>query len=643
MLWWCVCLSQFSFLARWRAAVGSFHLQGNLGPAEKNVDQVLRLHGAQCVNCISGNFLQGRPEEPPAVKAIPLWSIISGETIMASENMALGHQIAESLKEYIQSHPKLRRLPPIRRLSTTYNVSPNTILVAVGILAEQSIVIRRRGSGVLIAGRESEEPAPREQPEKRTPVERVRDYVRERINDGTYRRRYPLPKTAYLSMQLGVSHHAVTAAYRFLREANLAHKQGRRWIAGPRVTPSASSPAGLPVVVLLQSRESFWADMAKRDFFEAFCRSFQNEVESYDVQLMPALFDTDTPSSGILPAGWRAVHRFIRSLGHRYRGCLICNAMKERRDLPRWLEELCRFKQPVVWFDRLKENPNLTINSPWLVRCHEAEAYAVGLAFTHLQELEHRHIAFPAYASLPWVERRKRIVARQAERIGFESLTISPEGQSLFFGDNTREQAAFLQACNDMGFPCITSAVSYIQAVWGGIRPALSDTVHEAYQQDRFAGIALLVRHFLEEHSSLPTPLKEFPVLPWLVALTPVLSPILAQEHITAIVAPNDLTAHWYYLWLRAYGLRVPQDISLISFDNLWRLQSLPITSVDFGYGYLGFAAFHSIMRDITLSTNRSGTIAAQPRIVRRGTVAKPGEGFDREPFRAVSHLLEPS
>jgi DNA-binding LacI/PurR family transcriptional regulator/DNA-binding transcriptional regulator YhcF (GntR family) len=560
---------------------------------------------------------------------------------MASDSRALGHHIADSLQKYIQSHPSLRRLPPIRRLSQTYNVSPNTILDAVGILAGEGIVIRRQGSGVLIAGREVVEPHPPEQSEKHTPAERVRDYVRDRINDGTYRRRNPLPKTAFLSMRLGVSHHAVTAAYRLLREANLAHKQGRRWIAGPRITASVTAPAGLPVVVLLQSRESFWADMAKRDFFEAFCRSFQSEVESYDVQLMPALFDTDSPSSGILPAGLRAVHRFIRSLGHRYRGCLICNAMKEREDLPRWLEELSRFKQPVVWFDRLKENPSLKISSPWLVRCHEAEEYAVQLALTHLYELEHRHVAFPVYAPLRWVENRGRMIARLAERMAFESLSTSSGGESLFFGDGTEEQAAFLRACHDMDFPCINSATSYIQAVWGGIRPVVSESVHRAYRRDRFAGIALLVRHFLQEHSSLPKPLTEFPVLPWLVALTPVLSPILAQKRITALIAPNDQAAHWYYLWLRAYGLRVPQDISLISFDNLWRLQSLPITSVDFGYGYLGFAAFHSIMRDITLTTDRTGTIAAQPRIVRRGTVAKPGEGFDREPFRAVARLLE--
>jgi hypothetical protein len=364
-------------------------------------------------------------------------------------------------------------------------------------------------------------------------------------------------------------------------------------------------------------------------------------VESYDIQLMPALFDTTSPSSGILPAGSRAVHRFIQSLGHRYRGCLVCNAMKELDGLPRWLEELTRFKQPVVWFDRLKENPSLTVSSPWLVRCHEAEEYAVELALNHLHELDHRHIAFPFHSHLRWIDNRGRIIARLAERMCFDSLSISPPGESLFFTDRTEEQALFLQACHDRGFPCVKSAMSYLQTVWSGIRPSMSESVHRAFREDRYAGVALLVRHFLEERSPLPTPLAEFPVLPWLVALTPVLSPILAREHITALIAPNDQAAHWYYLWLRAYGLRIPRDISLISFDNLWRLQSLPITSVDFGYGYLGFAAFHSIMRDITLNADRSGNIAARPRIVRRGTVTKPGEGFDREQFRAVTCLLE--
>jgi DNA-binding FadR family transcriptional regulator len=396
---------------------------------------------------------------------------------MKSDFRPLKMRIAEDIKKYIERHPDMERLPPVRRLSAMFRVSANTVMDAVRLLDEQSIVIRQRGSGVVIAGRASEAAAPDAFRDRRTAAEKVHAHVRDRINDGHFKHNNPLPKTAFLAAQLGVSHHAVTAAYRRLSAANLAHKQGRRWIAGPRKTAAIASPARLPAILLLQSRENFWADMAKRDFFEAFCRSFQSEVESYDVQLMPALFDANSPSSGILPAGAREVTRTIRSLGHRYRGCLICNAIKEQPRLLNWIEQLTGFKQPVVWFDRLKERPDSPFSSAWYVRCHEAEEYAVELALTHLHELRHRHIAFPYYANLGWVQNRLRIMRKLAAQLSFGSLRHSPPHDSLFFTTDLCAQAALLRSGSELGFPCITNALSYIEENWdemSGAIPALS-------------------------------------------------------------------------------------------------------------------------------------------------------------------------
>jgi LacI family transcriptional regulator len=94
------------------------------------------------------------------------------------------------------------------------------------------------------------------------------------------------------------------------------------------------------------------------------------------------------------------------------------------------------------------------------------------------------------------------------------------------------------------------------------------------------------------------------------------------KEGATAIVAPRDKVALKLYYELNSAGWRIPEDISMISFDNRPILVSAPITSVDFGFDYLGYAAFHRIFGLVPVKKNRAGDIAARPRVEDRGSVA---------------------
>ncbi len=573
-------------------------------------------------------------------------SAVSTEALFCrNKDKTMAHRkkkISESIAQRIRSDIARTEgafLPPMRQMGRRYAVSLTTIHSAIALLKMQGIVTAYQGGRIQIVGRDAQPPESLAQPKKPT-ADRLYAHLRQEIANGTYQRGKPLPKVGYCALSHNVSHHAVTSAYRKLERENLAHKKGRSWIAGPRIIRFPSGNALFqPAIVLLQSNEDFWSHTAKRPFFEAFCRSFQTEVENYNVELLPAVFERRDSAVGIVPAGRDAIMTMIKELGTRYRGCLILNAVKEIPSLSRWIDEMLRLDKPVVWFDRLKENPSFSFNRRRFVRCHEAEQYAVRLALEFLYSVGHRSIAFPSMQDAPWLNRRQAIIEKAAVRAGFDEVHVTQPAAQLFANGDIEAQADYLRRLFDKGIPHIKTSVNFISATAGSLFGRLPAECGKAFARDRFLGAAHLISYLIRHEDRAADLLWDFRYLPWLAAATPVLAPILENQQITAILAPNDMTAHRYYFWLKAVGMNIPRDLSLVSFDNLWFLQHLPVTSVDFGYGYLGFAAFHAIIQDLSLRSDLDGNIAAQPRVVHRGTVSKPATARNTRLFSLMTAL----
>jgi hypothetical protein len=96
---------------------------------------------------------------------------------------------------------------------------------------------------------------------------------------------------------------------------------------------------------------------------------------------------------------------------------------------------------------------------------------------------------------------------------------------------------------------------------------------------------------------------------------------VLGRGHPTALVVPNDQEAVHIYRWLHLAGYRVPEDVSLLSFDNSPGLQPYPIDSVDLGFGHLGYCALHAVLGDIPIRRDQTGNVLQGPRVVQRGSV----------------------
>lgn len=79
-------------------------------------------------------------------------------------------------------------------------------------------------------------------------------------------------------------------------------------------------------------------------------------------------------------------------------------------------------------------------------------------------------------------------------------------------------------------------------------------------------------------------------------------SACLAQKpETTALVAINDMVAYGAYNAVYDKGLRIPQDISLCGFDNIFpsRLHGVSLTSVDNSLTDCGKSAFHLLQEEI--------------------------------------------
>lgn len=98
----------------------------------------------------------------------------------------------------------------------------------------------------------------------------------------------------------------------------------------------------------------------------------------------------------------------------------------------------------------------------------------------------------------------------------------------------------------------------------------------------------------------------------------------LIDSGATALIAITDTHARAYYVWLRSMGYDIPGELSLLSFDASPRqLYPWQISSVDFGFGYLAYAAYHLLMGDVPI-LRTDCSVAARPRLNHHGSLGAP-------------------
>lgn len=94
----------------------------------------------------------------------------------------------------------------------------------------------------------------------------------------------------------------------------------------------------------------------------------------------------------------------------------------------------------------------------------------------------------------------------------------------------------------------------------------------------------------------------------------------------TAIFAFNDMSAYGAYNELRKNGLKVPKDMSLIGYDNIFfsEILDVPLTTINQPVYEMGVEAVGQLISKIGNDTHAGKCITFQPSLVTRKSVGKP-------------------
>lgn len=89
---------------------------------------------------------------------------------------------------------------------------------------------------------------------------------------------------------------------------------------------------------------------------------------------------------------------------------------------------------------------------------------------------------------------------------------------------------------------------------------------------------------------------------------------------VTAIFAFNDMSAYGVYKALRRKGISIPEEISLIGYDNIFfsEMLDVPLTTINQPVYEMGVEAVHQLITEIDSGINTKKCITFQPTLVIR-------------------------
>jgi DNA-binding LacI/PurR family transcriptional regulator len=342
-----------------------------------------------------------------------------------------------------------------------------------------------------------------------------------------------------------------------------------------------------PVVVILAPDYQHWRTLSREEL-GLFANRLFSELHQFNVHIELALTSSQDILSRQFCVGRSEVFDRINHLGDRFLGTMFVSYLQNLPDMDHWIRWMCQFKKPVVWFDYDNQGQDIdrrTVGRKNFFRLYHDERAAVRMALRKLCDRGHRRIGVPLmghYRTEKWHVRRQRMIAEEAARLpGRCRLVFSDLDEPLW----TAESGLYREAV----------VLMHAEQFYNTLRrqaPGLSASTAERRMR----------KHGAEALPSLRTLVSR-------------------KRNISAILAMNQFVGINCYHWLTLAGVQVPDNMSIISFDNYLSVSHYPISTVDLGLQNLGYLGAHLFVGDLPVKTDRLGNVASTPEFIDRGSL----------------------
>jgi len=507
------------------------------------------------------------------------------------------------------------RLPTIYELARKFDVPRLWIQTIVRQLRDEGVLKVSRRGGITLKRFENH-PAAQPLLSREDALYRL---VRSRIESGAYRLGQPLPKTGLIAKSERVCTANVGHVYRRLVTERLVSRVGRTFIVGPgglHGYPQSSHQG--KCVLMIELSEFTEEDILLPAWIMPFAQSFMREMSLYGVEPRTAFISRSSTrkTPWPIPAGKSAIGKLIDDLGGRLLGTLvICIGsqvgLRYGLSMFSFLEWLCRFEKPVVYFDS-PDDAGADSRRP---RAHQ---YYRRLVAGPLMQ-EHFFRCYPDY------DRSESLPVEALSELGHRIAGYCDLGRSSLW--LRLRQLKIVNAAAELSPPLRIVSSRECPPLFT-LRPDLRS--HEFAEDIRRFFPGRIVRNINAAFAAIGSDQWVFSDLPEkyksLVHLTSHLGALVTHPGLTALVAPADRHAKLYYRWLQTAGIKVPQELSLISFDDRQeRLYPYSISSVNFGLDELGYSAFHLLLGDSPLKPDALRSVKSRCRINHLATMGTPG------------------
>jgi DNA-binding LacI/PurR family transcriptional regulator len=538
--------------------------------------------------------------------------IMNDKHLLSSAGLAesIARRIEQDLESIAGPH-----LPSTRMLARNYGISRQTVNKALEILGQKGIVSVIAKKRPLIVSRQltagiTTVPA----------EETLYRWIRSQITRGDLIAGKRLPKLDFFKYESGLSHHSIRKILNRLCHEWLVHSLGRKYIAGPprmherlKVVPATQG-------LIFICGDFPWQDLCSEKWHVPFADGFMKECENYGIRLVfipREEIDSRQRQS-------RRRKESARSMAARYSestylGALVYCASPEPRPHAGIISWLAPLGRPIVIYDFSGRDTVEKYDTPSVVRCRYSDRSNAFSVISYLRSKGHRHIGYIKTGNEEWQQLRLENFREAAHPQPPDSsiITIDTDPQHRPIPDE-KHFRRMVENGVAKRIPVISEALRLTQKKTTGRQSVTLATI----QEDSFA---ILSRDCCDFASGKEPRVLTSRVCEGLAAALR-LADFFTERAVTAVIAPNDAIALNQVLpWLRSIGLTVPEHISLIAFDNQDRAFLQPLTTVDFGFGALGFQAFHAITGILPVDRTSQGDILATPRILERGSVARAG------------------